>query len=228
MTEFTEGMWSMRQAGATRVPGRVPAMARTAAEASLRHDSPMFDGIVIASTAASQQEVKGGVVPGQWSIYQFLREARVPHTVVPHGTSVAGQPAATQVPSRHWAKVITCVVDGEPIEAVLPASLTVNLDRLLELAGGRDIRLAQEEELTRLFADREPEAMPPFGPLYRQSVFVDVSLASEPRIVLNAVTHPDAICLRWADFSKSVRPIVGAFAGNPGSYVGAYRLSYRE
>lgn len=56
-------------------------------------------------------------------------------------------------------------VDGEPIEAVLPAPLTVNRDRLLDLAGGSEIRLAQEEELRRLFPGCEAGAMPPFGPL---------------------------------------------------------------
>jgi Ala-tRNA(Pro) deacylase len=119
-------------------------------------------------------------------------------------------------------------VDSEPIEAVLPAPLTVNLDRLLELAGGSEIRLAQEDELRRLFPECEPGAMPPFGPLYGQSVFVDVALASEPEIVFNAGTHTEAIAMRWADFAKSVRPIIGKFA-EPSLYrAGDFGLSYRE
>ena len=168
-------------------------------------------------------------MPGRWSVYEFLREARVPHTVVPYGTPVTmPDPDATHLHDRHLAKVITCVIDGEPIEAVLPAPLTVNLNRLLELAGGNNIRLAQKGELPRLLAEREAGADLISGPFYRQSVFVDVALASEPRIVLNVETHAEAICVRWADFAKTVRPIVGAFAGYPGAYVGAYRLSYRE
>jgi prolyl-tRNA editing enzyme YbaK/EbsC (Cys-tRNA(Pro) deacylase) len=168
-------------------------------------------------------------MPGRWSVYEFLREARVPHTVVPYGTPVpTPDPAAAHLHDRHLAKVITCVVDGEPIEAVLPAPLTVNLNRLLELAGGNDIRFAQEGELPRLLAARELEAVSSSGPIFRQSVFVDVALASEPRIFLNVETPGEAICVRWADFVKTVRPIVGAFAGYPGGYVGAYRLSYRE
>ena len=77
------------------------------------------------------------------------------------------------VPGRDWAKVVVCFIDGEPVEAVVPAPSVVNLDRLLELASGRDIRLASEEELRRLFPDCEIGAMPPFGPLYGQTVYVD-------------------------------------------------------
>jgi Ala-tRNA(Pro) deacylase len=167
---------------------------------------------------------------GMRSIHEFLREAHVPYSVVPHRPAFTAQEeaAATHVPGRDWAKVVICFVDGEPIEAVLPATLTVSLHRLLELAGGSEIRLALEEELHRLFPECEPGAMPPFGPLYSQPVFADVALASEPEIVFNAGTHTDAIAMRWADFARSVRPIVGKFAETPPGRVGEFRLSYRE
>jgi Ala-tRNA(Pro) deacylase len=167
---------------------------------------------------------------GTSSIHEFLHEARVPYTVVPHKRAFTAQEeaAATHVPGRGWAKVVICFVDGAPIEAVLPAPLTVNLDRLLDLAGGDTIRLAQEEELRELFPECEPGAMPPFGPLYRQSVFADAALASESEIVFNAGTHTEAIRMRWADFAASVRPIVGKFAEPPFDQTGKVRLSYRE
>jgi Ala-tRNA(Pro) deacylase len=156
-------------------------------------------------------------MPGTAAIHEFLRDARVPYSVVPHRPAFTAQEeaAATHVPGRDWAKVVICIVDGEPVEAVLPAPFVVNLDRLAELAGGTEIRLAQEDELRRLFPGCEPGAMPPLGPLYGQSVFVDVSLASEPAIVFNAGTHTEAIAMRWSDFAASVKPIVGRFAESP-------------
>ena len=54
--------------------------------------------------------------------------------------------------------------------------------------------------------------MPPFGPLYGQDVYVDVSLAAEPEIAFSAGSHSEAIVMRWSDFVSSVRPIVGKFA----------------
>lgn len=169
-------------------------------------------------------------MPATSSIHEFLREAHVAYTVVPHRPAYTAQEeaAAMHVPGRDWAKVVICLVDDEPIEAVLSAPQAVNLDRLLELAGGSEIRLAREDELRRLFPDCELGAMPPLGPLYGQHVFVDVALAQEPEIVFNAGTHTEAIRMRWADFAASVKPIVGRFAEPPLDRVGEFRLSYRE
>jgi len=148
------------------------------------------------------------------TIHEFLREAHVPYSVVPHRPAYTAreEAAATHVPGRDWAKVVVCFIDGAPVEAVVPAPLLVNLDRLRELAGGHQIRLAAEAELHRLFPNCEVGAMPPFGPLYGQTVFVDALLALEPEIVFSAGTHRDAIAMRWNDFVKMVNPIVGRFA----------------
>ncbi len=155
------------------------------------------------------------------SIHAFLGEARVPYTVLPHRTAFTAQAeaAATHVPGRDWAKVVICVADEKPIQAVLPAPLVVNLDRLLALAGASSIRFAREDELRTLFPDCEPGAMPPFGPLYGQRVFVDTALAAEPEIVFNAGTHSEAIRMRYADFSAAAKPAVGLFAERPDNHV---------
>ena len=147
-------------------------------------------------------------------IHEFLHEARVPYTVLPHRPAYTAQEeaAATHVPGRDWAKVVVCIVDGRPFQAVLPAPCTVNLRRLLQLAEGRVIRLAWEDELKGLFPTCELGAMPPFGPLYGQRVFVDEALAEEAEIVFEGGTHSEAIRMRFADFAKSARPVVGRFA----------------
>ena len=156
-------------------------------------------------------------MPGMSMIHEFLREAHVPYTVVPHRPAFTAQDeaAATHVALRDWAKVVVCFIDGEPVEAVVPAPSIVNLDRLLDLAGGKAIRVADESDLRRLFPNCEVGAMPPFGPLYGQTVFVDAVLAAEPEIVFNAGTHRDSIAMRWNDFVKMVNPIVGKFAEPP-------------
>lgn len=163
---------------------------------------------------------------GTSRIHEFLREAHVPYTVVPHRPAFTAQDeaAAAHVAGRDWAKVVVCLIDGEPVEAVVPAPSIVNLDRLLDLAGGKMIRLADEGELRSLFPECEVGAMPPFGPLYGQTVYVDAELAMEPEIAFNAGTHRDAIAMRWNDFVKMVNPIVGTFAELP-DRVTEYRFS---
>jgi len=148
------------------------------------------------------------------SVQEFLRQANVAYTVFPHAPAYTAQEeaAVTHIPGRDWAKAVICFADGEPIQAVVPADLDVNLDRLLALAGAQAIRLAREDELDWLFPDCERGAMPPLGPLYRQRVFVDEALAEEDHIVFNGGTHADAVLMRYDDFAAIARPIVGRFA----------------
>ena len=84
-------------------------------------------------------------MPGTSSIHDFLRDAHVAYSVVPHRPAFTAQEeaAATHVPGRNWAKTVVCIADEEPIQAVLPADLTVSLDRLREVVGARRLRLAR-------------------------------------------------------------------------------------
>jgi len=154
------------------------------------------------------------VMPVTPAVQEFLRRANVAYSVFPHAPAYTAQEEAamTHVPGRDWAKAVVCFADGQPIQAVVPADLVVNLDRLAVLAKAASIRLAREDELDWLFPECERGAMPPLGPLYRQAVFVDESLAAEERIVFNAGTHGDAVAMRYEDFATIAKPTVGRFA----------------
>jgi Ala-tRNA(Pro) deacylase len=148
------------------------------------------------------------------SVQEFLRRANVAYSVFPHVPAYSAQveAAVTHIPGRNWAKAVACFADGEPIQAVVPADLVVDLERLSFLAGAGTLRLAREEELEWLYPDCERGAMPPFGPLYKQRLFVDESLAADDQIVFNAGTHGDAVCLRFDDFVAMTGPVLGCFA----------------
>jgi Ala-tRNA(Pro) deacylase len=151
------------------------------------------------------------------SIDLFLREARIPFTTFHHPPSFTAQEeaAVSHVPGRSWAKVVVCFVDDELVLAVLPAHLILDLDELRGVAGACAVRLAREQEFARLYPDCEPGAMPPFGKLYGQRVFVDRSLVGEIEMVFNAGTHSDAIRMHYGDFAELSNPVVGAFTRLP-------------
>jgi Ala-tRNA(Pro) deacylase len=156
---------------------------------------------------------KESVMAVTTSVQEFLRKANVPYTVFQHRLAYTAQEDAevTHIPGRDWAKTVICFADGEPIQAVVPADRDVNLEWLLALTGAETIRLAREDELDWLYPDCERGGMPPFGPLYRQRVFVDAALAAEENVVFNAGTHTDAVCMRYADFAAIAQPMVGCF-----------------
>jgi Ala-tRNA(Pro) deacylase len=151
------------------------------------------------------------------SIDRFLYEARVPFTTFRHEPAFTAQEeaAVSHVPGRSWAKIVVCFVDDEPILAVLPAHLIADLEEVRVLAGASVVRLAREHEFACLYPDCEPGAMPPFGRLYLQRVFVDRSLVGELEMVFNAGTHTDAIRMHYGDFADLSHPVVGTFARRP-------------
>jgi len=148
------------------------------------------------------------------SVQEYLRRAGVAYTVFPHrrAYSAAQEAVVSHISGREWAKVVVCFADGRPIQAVVPANSHVDLGRLGLLLQSEAVRLAREDELAWLFPDCEVGAMPPFGPLYHQAVYIDASLVGVENIVFNAGTHGDAVAVCYADFERLARPVVGRFA----------------
>jgi Ala-tRNA(Pro) deacylase len=147
-------------------------------------------------------------------VHDFLRESNVPYWVFPHPAAlkVREGAGATLGAETNWAKTIICIADGQPIQALVPADMEIDLERVAALAGATTVRLARQEELEWLFPDCEIGATPPLGPLYGQAVLVDEILAYEEEIVFNGGTHCDAICMRFEDFASLVNPIIGPIA----------------
>jgi Ala-tRNA(Pro) deacylase len=130
----------------------------------------------------------------------------------PAASTALEEAAAAHVPAHEWAKTVVYFNRAEPILAVLPATCSVDPDRLQTLAGATHLRRATEAELVRLYPACEPGAMPPLGPLYGQRVFVDEQLAHDDHVAFSGGTHSDAIRMRYRDFAELVHPTVGRFA----------------
>ena len=156
-------------------------------------------------------------MPVRPAIRDLLEQVQVPYTALAHQSAFTAQEeaAVAHISGRDWAKTVVCFADEEPILAVLPAPLIVNFEKLRTLIGVRRVRLASEEEMTRLYPDCEVGAVPPLGPLYKQRVFVDRRLAQESEIVFSAGTHTDAIRMLYGAFATIVHPVVGDFGELP-------------
>jgi Ala-tRNA(Pro) deacylase len=143
------------------------------------------------------------------SLDELLKSAHVPFTAFHHPSGFGAQYAAalSHVPGRSWAKTVICFADEQPIAAVVPAHLMVDLERLRVLAGSAAVRLAREVELADLCPDGELGATSPFGNHSR--VFVDRSFVGDPEMVFCAGTHTDAIRMHYCDFAELTHPTVG-------------------
>ncbi len=148
-------------------------------------------------------------------IADFLRDR--PYTALSHRAAFTAQEeaAVTHVPGRFWAKTVVCYLDEKPVLAVLPAHYRVDLERLRMLARANSARLASEQEIASLYPGCETGAVPPLGPLFGQTVYVDRAIAADPEVVFHAGTHTDAVRMRYEDLAALTRPIVGEFAVAP-------------
>ena len=151
------------------------------------------------------------------SIVELLKRERIPYTWFRHQVSYTAQEeaAVSHILGRSWAKVVVCVADEQPLQAVLPAHYKVDLELLRALAGVTTLRLATEDELARLYPDLEVGAMPPFGAVWGHRVFVERCLVGDPEMVFNAGTHTDAIRMHYWDFAELAKPNVGNFCRCP-------------
>jgi Ala-tRNA(Pro) deacylase len=148
-------------------------------------------------------------------VEKLFKDEGVDYEVIKHPTAytAAEEAAASHISGYEWAKtVIFFTKEDEPIMAVLPASHHVNPKLLEALVGAGELRLAEESEFARLYPSCEPGAMPPLGNLYGQRVFVDKRLAEDETIVFNAGNHQEAVRLRYEDFARLAKPVVGTFS----------------
>jgi Ala-tRNA(Pro) deacylase len=147
------------------------------------------------------------------AILEYVSNRGCPYTSLMHPRAYTAQEeaAVTHTPGHEWAKTIVCFCDEQPVLVVVGADRRLDLERLRTAAGATSARLATEREFAGLYPECEVGAMPPFGPLFGQRVFVDRRLADCREITFNAGTHTDGMRMDYATFAELVRPIVGDF-----------------
>jgi Ala-tRNA(Pro) deacylase len=150
-------------------------------------------------------------------IADYLERNRARYSLLAHPTAYTAQEeaAAAHIPGHQWAKTVVCLADGQPVLAVLPAPFTVDLDQLQRSAHAKSVRLAKESEFSSLYTGCEAGAVPPFGPLFGQPVFVDKHLTADPELAFSAGSHHDALQMTYQEFERLVHPTVAEFAVAP-------------
>jgi Ala-tRNA(Pro) deacylase len=147
----------------------------------------------------------------------YLREHQVPFQIQKHARTFSAQKIAESehIPGKMVAKTVIAWADNQMIALVLPASYRADLNKVGNLLGTKEIRLAHEAEFAATFPDCAVGTMPPFGNLYGIPVYVEKRLAELEKMVFPAGTYTETMSLRYADFERLVHPRVIAFAHIP-------------
>ncbi|MCM8766095.1 MAG: YbaK/EbsC family protein [Candidatus Omnitrophica bacterium] len=146
-------------------------------------------------------------------ITSYLKKNKINYKTLKHEIAYTAQEIAAvqHIPGDQVAKTVLVKTEKNFLLAVLPATYLVDFTKLKRLAKAKKISLAREEDMCKLFPDIEPGAMPPLGPLFGLPVFVDKTLSEKSEIVFNAGTHMELLKIRYKDFEKINKPVVGSF-----------------
>jgi Ala-tRNA(Pro) deacylase len=136
----------------------------------------------------------------------YLNSNSVPFEVLNHAHSSTSMQAAraSKVPADRLAKAVVVEDDRHCMMAVLPASRRLRMHEL-EASNGRTIRLATETELTELFKDCEPGAVPPVGLAYGMETILDDSLMSQRELYFEAGDHETLVHMKTGDFLRMMK-----------------------
>lgn len=156
-------------------------------------------------------------MPIPHTLKTHLDHEHVHYDVLPHPLTFRARAVAhtLHLPEQQIAKVVIVKVKEQFVTTVLPATETVDVQRLRKLFGTHRVRLATEDEMARLFPDCEVGAMPPLGTLYGLPVYVERSLTEDEDIVFEGGSHSEAIRMRYWDFAALVFPVVAEFHREP-------------
>lgn len=146
-------------------------------------------------------------------IRKMLQLRGVAFTEMHHPEAYTAQEVAQRehISGHRMAKVVVVLADGQPIELILPASRRVQLERVKDILHAKEVRLATEEEMARVFADVETGAIPPLPHWKNVQVLMDNTMQVKGDILFQAGTHRDAMMLRFEDWYKVVEPRVESF-----------------
>ena len=147
------------------------------------------------------------------NVQNYLDQMGVNYRLSRHDTTYTAQDlaAAEHIPGRKVIKPVIVKADGQFVMCAVPASHRVDLETLRDQLQARDVELAQEDELQRIFPECELGAEPPIGRMFGIPTLMDESLFADDRVTFQAGTHQDAVTMSLADYRRVAMPEVAYF-----------------
>jgi Ala-tRNA(Pro) deacylase len=149
-------------------------------------------------------------------IHEFLRRRGIWFETMLYQPAFSSAKRArnARVTGRSVAKAVLVRAGDSFVLAVLPASSTIDLDRLSQALGSRagETRLATSDELLATFPDCEPGVVPPFGKLYGLTTVVDSGFSEIGDIVVSANTRHEGLWMHFRDFAAIEEPERASFS----------------
>jgi Ala-tRNA(Pro) deacylase len=147
----------------------------------------------------------------------YLDQMGIRYHLSHHPVAYTAQDMAAKehVSGHQVIKPVVVEADGAFVMCALPASCRIDLDELRDQLQARQVRLADETAVGRLFAECELGAEPPIGRLFGLPTLMDESLISSNQVMFQAGTHQDAVWMTLADYRRAAQPEIAHFGRRP-------------
>jgi Ala-tRNA(Pro) deacylase len=135
------------------------------------------------------------------SLVDELERASIAYELIDHArtTSAAAEARVLGVAPHEVAKTVVLTTPDGFVRAVLPASDRLDLGKLREILGTKDVELATEAILVGAYPEFELGAVPPLTGGDGDRVLMDRRLRENEWVVLEAGTHEQSLRLRTSD-----------------------------
>lgn len=134
---------------------------------------------------------------------KFLQDRQTAYKVIP-------QSRIPDLP-REKAKVVMIKAAGQDVMVVLPSTAVLDPVKLGILLDTEAIRLDSDAEISKLFPDCEPDALPALGLPYSIPCFIDETLLDGAEVFFPGGNHEDAVCINSDEYWRVAQAEVGDF-----------------
>jgi Ala-tRNA(Pro) deacylase len=140
-------------------------------------------------------------------VAQFLTEQHIAFEAVLHPPAFCAQKRAKylRLPGKQVTKAVLLAGPEDYFLAVLPATDRMDEAALAAALGG-PVRVADRDEVARVFADCEWGVVVPFGSLYGLPVVLEAGIDPDAVLVFEGHTHAEAFRLRCREFERLEHP----------------------
>lgn len=142
------------------------------------------------------------------TVLKLLTEQQIPYEVLEHSRTATSAETAlsAHVPDDHIAKGVVMKDETGYMMAVIPGDQWLDRDRVNEELG-RNLHMAAEQEISRLFTDCELGAIPPLGSAYGLEMMLDEDLNSLAKVYFEAGDHEHLIVVNGEHFKALMRGV---------------------
>lgn len=143
----------------------------------------------------------------------LLKSADISYDVSHHEAVFTSEQAARVrgVPLATGAKALVCKGESGFLMFVMPADRRLDSRRVRQSLGYRRLRFANREEVLQL-TGLTPGSIPPFGSLFELPTYCDERLGDHEKINFNAGDHCVTVSMRFADYVRVEKPVLGMWA----------------